>query len=115
LFYGVEHGLLIPEPLNSGETDRETGNNKLQAPNYNIQILNKIKSHLFGILNFGHCDLPFDLAQGGEVVSLSNHLVFGICYLKFLNAKTLNLKPCVPYNMLSDKMGCRSLQPEYIH
>jgi hypothetical protein len=20
---------------------------------------------LFGILNFGHCDLPFDLAQGG--------------------------------------------------
>jgi hypothetical protein len=32
LFYGVEHGLLIPEPLNSGETDRETGNNKLQAP-----------------------------------------------------------------------------------
>ena len=21
---------------------------------------------LFGILNFGHCDLPFDLAQGGE-------------------------------------------------
>jgi hypothetical protein len=22
----------------------------------------------FGILNFGHCDLPFDLAQGGELV-----------------------------------------------
>jgi hypothetical protein len=21
---------------------------------------------LFGILNFGHCDLPFGLAQGGE-------------------------------------------------
>ena len=21
---------------------------------------------LFGILNFGHCDLPFDAAQGGE-------------------------------------------------
>jgi hypothetical protein len=21
-----------------------------------------------GILNFGHCDLPFDLAQGGELV-----------------------------------------------
>jgi len=30
-----------------------------------IQISNKINSQLFGILNFGHCDLPFDLAQGG--------------------------------------------------
>jgi hypothetical protein len=25
-----------------------------------------IKSQLFGILSFGHCDLPFDFAQGGE-------------------------------------------------
>jgi hypothetical protein len=34
---------------------------------------------LFGILNFGHCDLPFDLAQGGgEFVE-----PFGICYLEF--------------------------------
>jgi hypothetical protein len=40
---------------------------------------------LFGILNFDHCELPFDLAQGGEVVSLSNHLVFVICYLNFFN------------------------------
>ena len=24
--------------------------------------------HLFGILNLGHWDLPFDLAQGGEPV-----------------------------------------------
>jgi hypothetical protein len=23
---------------------------------------------MFGILNFGHCDLPFDFAQGGELV-----------------------------------------------
>ena len=38
-------------------------------------------------LDFGHCDLPFDLAQGGEVVSLSNHLVFVICHLKFFNAE----------------------------
>ncbi len=37
--------------------------NKFQI--YNIQISNKIKSQLFGILNFGHCDLPFELAQGG--------------------------------------------------
>jgi hypothetical protein len=33
--------------------------------NYNIQISNKIKRQLFGILNFIHCDLPFDLVQGG--------------------------------------------------
>jgi hypothetical protein len=34
---------------------------------------------LFGILNFGHCDLPFDLAQGGgELVE-----PFGICFLLF--------------------------------
>ncbi len=25
--------------------------------NYNIQISNKIKSQVFGILNLGHCDL----------------------------------------------------------
>jgi hypothetical protein len=30
-------------------------------------------------LNLGHCDLPFDLAQGGgELVE-----PFGICYLNF--------------------------------
>jgi len=43
----------------------DRGNNKLQAPNYNIEISNKIKRQLFGILNFGHCDL------------------FGICVLIF--------------------------------
>ena len=48
----------MPKPDNPG-------NNKLQAPNDNIQISNKIKSQLFGILNFGHCDL------------------FGICVLLF--------------------------------
>jgi hypothetical protein len=41
----------------------------------------------FGILNLGHCDLPFDLAQsGGELVE-----PFGICDLLFdifLNAET---------------------------
>jgi hypothetical protein len=70
---------------------------KLQI-NSKFQISNKIKRQLFGILNFGHCDLPFDLAQGGGVVSpstllrtvslsngLSNHLVFVICYLNFFN------------------------------
>jgi hypothetical protein len=30
-----------------------------------LQISNRINRQLFGILNFGHCDLPFDLAQGG--------------------------------------------------
>jgi len=48
---------------------------------------------LFGILNFGHCDLPFDLAQDGEVVSLSNHLVFVICYLEFFITESRTLTP----------------------
>jgi hypothetical protein len=46
--------------------------------NLNIQISNKIKNQLFGILNLGHCDLPFDWAQGGELVE-----PFGICDLAF--------------------------------
>jgi hypothetical protein len=33
-------------------------------------------SKTFVILNFGNCDLPFDLAQGGELVE-----PFDICYL----------------------------------
>ncbi len=50
----------------------KAGNNKLQTPStkqipkYNIQISNKIQRQLFGILNFGHCDL------------------FGICDLVFV-------------------------------
>jgi hypothetical protein len=32
----------------------------------------------FGILNFGLCDFPFDLAQGGELVE-----PFDICDLLF--------------------------------
>ena len=43
------------------------------------------------ILNFGHCDLPFDLAQGGESFDFAQdrepveRLVepFGICVLLF--------------------------------
>jgi len=64
-----------PAPLPARKVYRPEGrtygserNNKLQAPNYNIQISNKIKSQLFGILNIGHCYLPFDLALGGELV-----------------------------------------------
>jgi hypothetical protein len=34
------------------------------------------EDHPFGILNFCHCDLPFGLAQGGELVE-----PFGICDL----------------------------------
>jgi hypothetical protein len=30
------------------------------------QISISYDQNRFGILNFGHCDLPFDLAQGGE-------------------------------------------------
>jgi len=40
-----------------------------------FQISIKIKSQLFGILNFGHCDL------------------FGFCYLKFFISETRTLKP----------------------
>ena len=53
-------------------------NNKHQITNkLQIQIFNDQNSFdrsffdilsMFGILNFGHCDLPFDLAQGGELV-----------------------------------------------
>jgi hypothetical protein len=38
---------------------------KVEITNYKHQISNKIKNQVFGILNFGLCDLPFDLAQGG--------------------------------------------------
>ena len=46
---------------------------ELQMPKPDKPELNKIKRQLFGlrraqpcrILNFGHCDLPFDFAQGG--------------------------------------------------
>ena len=48
---------------------------------------------MFEILNFGHWDLPIDLAQGGESFDLAQdrepveRLVepIGICYLKILN------------------------------
>jgi hypothetical protein len=52
---------------------------------------NKIKRQLFGILNFGHCDLPFDFAQGGESFDSTQDREpverlaepFGICVLIF--------------------------------
>jgi hypothetical protein len=65
-----------------------------------------------GILNFGHCDLPFDLAQGGGESFDSaqdrepvERLVepFGIWYLKFLITETRHLTPSVSNNMLLDK------------
>jgi len=46
-------------------TNSFTYPNKPEISNYNIQISNKIKSQLFGNLNFGHCGL------------------FGICVLLF--------------------------------
>ena len=43
----------------------KTTNSKHQITNkFQIPILND--QNRFGIWNFGHCDLPFDLAQGGE-------------------------------------------------
>ncbi len=65
---------------------------------------------MFGMLNFDHCDLPFDLAQGGgESFDLAQdrepveRLVepFGICVLVFEIFQLA--KPCVPYKMLPDK------------
>jgi len=53
---------------------------KFQVPSTKSQI--NLKSQFFNnqnsfdILNFGHCDLPFDLAQGGELVE-----PFDICVL----------------------------------
>ena len=40
----------------------------------------------FGILNFGHCDLPFDFARGGELVEpfVICDLLFGISHLPTL-------------------------------
>jgi hypothetical protein len=56
----------------------EITNYKHQITN-KFQISTKFKRQLFGFLNFGHCDLPFDLAQGGgELVE-----PFGICVLLF--------------------------------
>ena len=69
----------------------EITNYKHQITN-KFQISNKIKNQLFEILNFGHCDLPFDLAQGGgESFDFAQdrepveRLVepFGICVLLF--------------------------------
>ena len=39
---------------------------KHQIPNLNVQLPDKIKRQLFGILNFGHCDLfdIYDLSFG---------------------------------------------------
>jgi len=72
---------------------------------------------LFGNLNFGHCDLPFDLAQGGgESFDFAQdrepveRLVepFGNWYLLFeifqlLKPDTRHLKPSFSYDILSDK------------
>jgi hypothetical protein len=35
----------------------DPNSDKPEIPNFNIQISNKIKNQLFGILNFDHCDL----------------------------------------------------------
>jgi len=53
-----------------------TNTNYKEISNYNIQISNKIKTRLFGILNFGHCNL------------------FAICLLSFGFLK--KMKPLCP-------------------
>ena len=80
----------------------EITNYKHQMTN-KFQISNKIKKQLFGILNLGHCDLPFDLAQGGGELFEP----FGICVLLFeiFITETRTLKPSFSNNMLSEKTG----------
>jgi hypothetical protein len=44
---------------------------KFQMTSTKLQINLKIQysmTEMFEILNFGHCDLPFEVAQGGEPV-----------------------------------------------
>jgi len=62
LDHKTKHKIPNPEKLEISNFKHQI-TNKFQI--YNIQISNKIKRQLFGILNFGHCDL------------------FGICDLLF--------------------------------
>jgi len=57
--------LPIPNQIINDNYPVNSNPDKPEITNYNIQISNKIKRQLFGILNFGHCDL------------------FGICDLLF--------------------------------
>jgi len=57
-------GVIPAAGQKNGRSDRKR-NQVLKIPNLKHQILNKIKKQLFGILNFGYCDL------------------FGICVLLF--------------------------------
>jgi hypothetical protein len=45
-----------------------------------------IMTDRFGFLNFGHCDLPFDFAQGGELVE-----PFVICVLPFDGLRVVSM------------------------
>jgi hypothetical protein len=62
----------------------EISNYKRQIPN-NSQISTSKDPNRFVIWNFGHCDLPIDLAQGGELVEpfVICHLLFGIFHRNF--------------------------------
>jgi len=62
-FFATKCTKMIDKGLNPGTP--EITNYNGQIPNDNIQFSIKIKRQLFGILNFGHCDL------------------FGICVLLF--------------------------------
>jgi hypothetical protein len=53
---------------------------------------------MFGILNFGHCDLPIDLAQGGELVE-----PFVICVLLFVIWSFVNHYKSGPVRFYEDE------------
>ncbi len=61
---------------------------KLQT-NLKFQYSMTKTQNRFGISNFGHCDLPFDLAQGGELVE-----PFVICDLLF----GISIPPVLQYS-----------------
>jgi hypothetical protein len=60
-FSTAGHDLVIKRIIMLTDQIRKISNAKHKIPIFN----DKDK---FGILNFGHCYLPFDLAQGGELV-----------------------------------------------
>jgi hypothetical protein len=82
------------------------------------QISISYDQNRFGILNFGHCDLPFDLAQGGESFDSAQdrepaeRLVepFGICDLLFGifgHPIVLALSPLpLAINIQTDSLNC---------
>ena len=82
--------------------------------NYESPIKDIFNVVLSGFLifnwNFGHCDLPFDWAQGGELVEpfVICNLLFGIFASPFLllNLLALRTNMCTPLTDNDSLNGC---------